>query len=120
MRKAIAICVILMVLLAGVLYAQALPAFRNRELVRSTIQNSADRVVTVLETVLDQKTLDAVETALFPPATEAETKAAKQRAIDLLEQKGVAADDAALIILKEAVKPVVAEPIVTPIEEIVP
>lgn len=103
-------------LLAGVLYAQAPPQFRNRELVRSTIQNSAGRVVTVLETVLDQKSIDAVEAALFPPATEAETKAAKQKAVDLLEQKGVAADDAALVLLKDAVRPVAIEPI----EAIVP
>ena len=111
MKKAV-VCATLMVLLAGVLYAQAPPAFRNRELVRSTIQNSADRVVAVLETVLDQKTLDSVETALFPPATEAEAKAAKQQAIDLLEQKGVASDDAALVILKADVAVVAAEEIV--------
>lgn len=90
--------------------------FRNGELVRIKFMNSSAAVIDALETLFSQVSLDALEVALFPPATVEQTKAAYAEAIDALERKGVIAQDPILAALKaEMSKPVAAEPL--PIEE---
>lgn len=105
------VIVVMCIAFAGLTLSQEAPHFASRELVRVKCQNEADFFIGVLETTLDQKTLDIVEAALFPPATEEEAKEAKRRAIDLLIQKGIPSDDAALVTLKADVAVVAVEPI---------
>ena len=76
--------------------------FTNRENVRVKFMNRSEESLAVLETVLDPRTLEAIEAALFPPASEDEKAVAYQKAIDLLEVGGVDKADPVLVALKDA------------------
>jgi len=79
--------------------------FRNRELVRVKCMNFSGFVISVLE-AFDQKVVDEIELALFPPATPAQTKDAYADAVTLFERAGIPAEDAILSALKaELAKP---------------
>ena len=77
--------------------------FANRENVRVKFMNRSSETVGLVEALVDQATLDRIEAALFPPASEQAKIAAYRDAIDLLECQGVAGTEAVLIELHKAV-----------------
>lgn len=95
-------CFLSLVVLHDITHAQDPPAFSDPARVAQYMDNQPRTVVALLEGVLTQEQIDALEASMFPEATYAEELAALEKAKLDLQRVGVTDEDDPVVVALNA------------------